>query len=760
MLYRMRLLFITQAVDERDPVLGFVCNWLRVFAKDFEHISAVCLRKGEYDLPQNVSVRSLTLDVDGLQTSSVVLKIKRTMRFLRYVWRTRNEYDAVFVHMNQEYILLAGLLWRLLGKPVALWYNHTAGSVWTKIAMRIATVVFHTSPYAFTAGSAKSIRMPAGIDTKRFASVPEVIRTPHSILYLGRIAPIKGVKELVEATLALRARGENFTLTICGDALPRDAVYEREVRALAEPLAREGICRFLRAIPNTEAPRLLSAHEIFVNLTPRGNYDKTVLEAAACGALPVVSSPAFRDALPTELFFEERNPQSLADALERVFALSEERREEIKTQLRNYVVETHDLSLLVKKVKNIFSCSETHFQNVWLSAAREANRATRGLLQNVFREKKSKRIYYIANARIPTEKAHGIQIAKMSEALRTAGADLTLVVPRRGKQASLKDFYNLAADIPVARLSVVPYTFGFLAGSLSFMVSAFFFLLMKRLRGERFLVYTIDMDQFSFSLIPFLGVPYFVEIHDAKRRGFLFQRLFSRVQGVLTINNIIKNKLCARFNMSAERVLVAPNGISEEFFEAKDIPQKEARASLGLRQDKQIALYAGQFYAWKGLEIFAEATRLAPDVLFYLAGGTRESFERLTSIRDIPENLLFGGIRPYKEMPLLMRASDALIVLGTRRDEYSYFHTSPMKLFEYLPTGRPIVAARTPAVADMVSEREVFFYEPDSAESMARTIVDALNNTNIATEKSTASRSLAEKYTWKSRAEKVLAYLG
>lgn len=343
----MRLLFITQAIDECEPVLGFVCNWLRVFAEEFEHISAVCLRKGEYNLPQNVSVFSL-------EKERGAHRLQCAARFLRYIWRTRREYDAVFVHMNQEYILLAGVLWRLLGKPVALWYNHTAGDIWTKIAMRLASVVFHTSPYSFTAGSPKSVRMPAGIDTKRFASVAGVVRTPYSILYLGRIAPIKGVKELVKAAALLRAHRTDFSLTICGGALPRDAQYENHVHALAESLVVAGQCRFLPAIPNEDAPRVFSEHEVFINLTPAGNYDKTVLEAAACGAIPIVSSPAFRDAFPTELFFEERNPASLADALERVFAVTEERKGEIRMKLRKYVVETHGLNILVKKIKEIY----------------------------------------------------------------------------------------------------------------------------------------------------------------------------------------------------------------------------------------------------------------------------------------------------------------------------------------------------------------------------------------------------------------------
>lgn len=344
----MRLLFITQAVDERDLVLGFVCGWLRAFASSFSHISAVCLRKGNFSPPQNVTVYSLGKERGGGN------KFLYAIRFLRYVWRARREYDAVFVHMNQEYLLLAGLLWRVLGKPLALWYNHTAGNMWTKIAMRLATVVYHTSPHAFTAGTKKSVRMPAGIDTSRFAPVADIARASRSVLYLGRIAPIKSVRTLVEASLLLHARNADFSLTICGDALSRDVRYAHEVRALAEPLVAPQKCRFLAGVPNVDAPHIFSAHELFVNLTPRGNYDKTVLEAAACGTLPVVSSPAFRDAFPPELFFEERNATSLADALGRVFSMSTEKTEALRARLREYVVRTHDLCLLARKTKEIY----------------------------------------------------------------------------------------------------------------------------------------------------------------------------------------------------------------------------------------------------------------------------------------------------------------------------------------------------------------------------------------------------------------------
>ena len=55
----MRLLICTQAVDVNDPILGFFVRWIEEFAKHCEKVTVICLRKGEYTLPQNVHVHAL-----------------------------------------------------------------------------------------------------------------------------------------------------------------------------------------------------------------------------------------------------------------------------------------------------------------------------------------------------------------------------------------------------------------------------------------------------------------------------------------------------------------------------------------------------------------------------------------------------------------------------------------------------------------------------------------------------------------------------
>jgi len=169
--------------------------------------------------------------------------------------------------------------------------------------------------------------------------------------------------------------------------------------------------------------------------------------------------------------------------------------------------------------------------------------------------KYKRKIYYIAHCRFPSERAHAIQIAKMTEAMRLLGFEVELVVPRRRNRItkSPKEFYALKTDIPVHYVPVLDIyglgKFGYLLGGLSFVISYWLFVNRLKRGGEKFSLYTIDMDQFSFIGVSFLGLPFIMEVHDSKKYGWMFNRMFKRAKKILTINNIIKKELVANFKL-------------------------------------------------------------------------------------------------------------------------------------------------------------------------------------------------------------------
>lgn len=343
----MKLLILTQKVDINDPILGFFHRWTEEFSKHTEQITVIALGVGEYHLPKNVRVFSL-----GKEKKRNSLQKLYTFYFL--LLTLRKEYDAVFVHMNQEYILFGGIFWKLLGKKITMWRNHSTGNFLTRIAMAFSDKIFCTSKYSFTAHSKKTILMPAGIDTDVFKRDKSVPRVQHSILCLGRIAPVKNIDVLINALLKIDDDGYDFSVSVVGDSIPKDEDYLSVIKNKAKPLLEKGKLEFLAGIPNNKAPEVYSAHEIFVNLTDSGSFDKTILEAMACECLTIVSNQSFAEVVPYRFIFTERDSIDLSRKVIDALLLKDKEKEHITEGLRKIVSEQHSLALLTKQLIGAF----------------------------------------------------------------------------------------------------------------------------------------------------------------------------------------------------------------------------------------------------------------------------------------------------------------------------------------------------------------------------------------------------------------------
>ena len=221
-------------------------------------------------------------------------------------------------------MILGWKFWKLWGKRIYLWRNHAHGDLFTRLAVWVSDKVFYASSQSFTArfnspsrslwrSAGKAVKMPAGIDTDFFKSDPSVARIPHSVLFLGRIAPVKKVLEFVEW---FDKQPDNFTATVAGSALPKDKSYENLVRSKASDRIK-----FIGAVTQVAALKLYQTHETYVNMTPAGSFDKTILEAAACGTKVRVENTDLK-------FMEDKTEQ----------------------ELRNFVVKEHSLGKLVEKL--------------------------------------------------------------------------------------------------------------------------------------------------------------------------------------------------------------------------------------------------------------------------------------------------------------------------------------------------------------------------------------------------------------------------
>ena len=354
----MRILILTQKIGVNDPVLGFFHSWVEEFAKNFEKITLICLEKGECNLPANVKVLSLGKEKlsDNSFKLSALRKIRYAIYFWKYIWRERKNYDFVFVHMNQEYVLLGGIFWKIFGKKIYMWRNHYSGSFITDIAAAFCAKVFCTSKYSYTAKYKNRVLMPVGVDTSKFIKLEssKVYKVRNSILFLGRIAPSKNVHIFIEALGLLKKQGIDFNADIYGDALPRDIPYFDKIKSRVRELGLEGVLKFYAGVPNHQTPEIYNTREIFVNLSPSGMYDKTIFEAMACGCLVLASNDNLKGQIDTRLVIDDRDAEEAAKRISVILSLSEEDKQKIISDNIRFA-ETHSLNALSERLDSIIS---------------------------------------------------------------------------------------------------------------------------------------------------------------------------------------------------------------------------------------------------------------------------------------------------------------------------------------------------------------------------------------------------------------------
>lgn len=370
-------------------------------------------------------------------------------------------------------------------------------------------------------------------------------------------------------------------------------------------------------------------------------------------------------------------------------------------------------------------------------------------------------LVYLANVRLPTEKAHGIQIMKTCEALAKQGVTIDLVVPRRFN--SLKgdpfEFYQIQKNFSLTRLFCLDLISLNVFGALGFWIESwtFFRSVQKYVQNKKSsLFYTRDLSIAYWLSKKNANV--FYEIHslpdkiDERHRA-----AWHRTKGIIVISNGLKEDLI-RAGVSRQKIIVAHDAVDvNEFIVAES--KEVCRTRLGLPLNKKIVVYTGHLYEWKGARVLAEAARQLPvDIQVYLVGGTKEDVARCR-LEFTEPNLHFPGWQKHSEMVYWQKAADVLVLPTSAKTTMGGWHTSPLKLFEYMASGVPIIASDSPAMREVLNAKNAILVPPDSSFALKNAIIKSLQEPEKYANLAVKAREESLQFTWENRASLIFGFI-
>lgn len=231
------------------------------------------------------------------------------------------------------------------------WKTHGQLNVFGRLALKFVDKVFSATEDSFPLRTSKKKVVGHAIDTELFHYIPAITQKP-ILLFVGRISRIKNVQHVLYITERLKSLGYQLETRIVGDKT--DKQFYLELQDVATNSGIQDRVVFIDGVTQVQLYREYRQALVLINPSDTDSIDKVVLEAMACGTLPITSNLAFDDMLsPYNLFVKKGDIDMYVESIVNILNMDNSVYNQLALSLSRTVMNDHALSTFTQRVFDV-----------------------------------------------------------------------------------------------------------------------------------------------------------------------------------------------------------------------------------------------------------------------------------------------------------------------------------------------------------------------------------------------------------------------
>jgi len=381
------------------------------------------------------------------------------------------------------------------------------------------------------------------------------------------------------------------------------------------------------------------------------------------------------------------------------------------------------------------------------------------------------KITYISDARIPSEMANSVSILNLCSTFSELGNEVNLLKRWRYQNRNVNiddvfDMYGLQTkfnivDIPNLDLSVLDnkipklflkplnyinkriweyYASNFVTSNFN---SDFIYM-----RNNMPYVLNNLVQLKKFIVLEFLDVP-------VQRYFDIYKKSIKNNKNLvlLAITSNLADKISEIFDVKRSNIFVSSTGVNRSMFDFS----KSKRL-----KSKKTVMYIGSLHPNRGVDNVILASKAIKNHEFIIIGGNKQEVNNIKNKHNIfaHKNLSFFYHQNHSQISKFYEQSDILVLPMISKDIHTRLYASPNKLFEYLASGKPIIASNIESLKEILRDGiNALFFNPEDSSDLIDKINILLKDQGLADRLSKNALEIVDNYTWKTKAQNILSLI-